>query len=111
MARMLFGAFIRAALQRAGDAQGRRNYPLFIDEVQVFFDHNDASDFALALSQLRGFGIPTAYFHQAFTQLGPYRELMQINAGSRIIMRTKYPDSNDHVSGEPLHCMYAVVRL
>jgi hypothetical protein len=122
---LLFGAFIRAALQRSGDAQSRLNYPLFIDEVHVFLENSDGKDFALALSQLRGFGIPTAYLHQALAQLGPYKELMQVNAGSRIIMRTKYPDSaalareyqawglseTDISALDPTQQQYAVLRI
>jgi hypothetical protein len=92
---LLFSMFIQAALRRGGAAKTRLNYPLYVDEVWVFLEHSDGKDFALALSQLRGFGVPTVYLHQALMQLGTYRELMRVSAGSRIIMRTKYPDSND----------------
>ncbi len=92
---LLFSMFVQAALRRGGAARTRLNYPLYVDEVWVFLQHSDGKDFALALSQLRGFGVPTVYLHQALMQLGPYRELMRVSAGSRIMMRTKYPDSND----------------
>jgi hypothetical protein len=92
---LVFNMFIRAALQRSGETSTRLNYPLYVDEVQVFLEHSDGKDFALALSQLRGFGVPTVYVHQALMQLGVYKELMRVNAGSRIIMRTKYPDSHE----------------
>jgi len=92
---LVFNMFIRAALQRAGETSTRLNYPLYVDEVQVFLENSDGKDFALALSQLRGFGVPTVYLHQALMQLGEYKELMRVNAGSRIIMRTKYPDSHE----------------
>lgn len=90
---LVFNMFIRAALQRSGETSTRINYPLYVDEVQVFLENSDGKDFALALSQLRGFGVPTVYLHQALMQLGVYKELMRVNAGSRIMMRTKYPDS------------------
>jgi hypothetical protein len=122
---LIFGAFVRAAVARPGEAQSRLNYPLIVDEVQVLLEQSDAKDFALALAQLRAFGIPAIYLHQAFAQLGAFKELMQVNAGSRIIMRTKPPDSAalasefkawglselDISSLDPLQQQYAVLRI
>jgi hypothetical protein len=122
---LTFWMFVRAALGREGSAQTRRNYLLVVDELQEILASSDDQDFARAVSQLREYGFPAVYAHQAFAQLGKFRELMQVSAGTQLIMRTKNPDAKklagdyagrglsevDISSLDPTRELYAVLRI
>ncbi len=90
---LILQAFVRAAFARGGGDQGRHDYPLVVDELQVLIGNGDAGDMATAITRLRSLGVPTIYAHQALAQLGDLRDLMLINAGSRILLQTQEPDA------------------
>jgi hypothetical protein len=93
-AMLMFQALLRAAFERPGTAQTRRNYPLIVDEFQVLVEHGATQDVAAALSQLRSQGIPAIYAHQSLGQIGELANLMLVNAENRVLLRTQEPDAS-----------------
>jgi hypothetical protein len=125
VAMLIFREFIRAAFARPGSDQTRTDYALMIDELQVLVEHGDPRDVENALSQLRAFGIPAIFLHQALTQLGDAADIVRINTRSnRIIMQTGEPDAGTYAREyvahgltaadisfqDPLEHQYAVLR-
>ena len=86
-------AIVRAAFQRGGSDQSRTTYPVIIDEFQVFLSAGATEDVSTAITRLRSLGIGGIYAHQSLTQLGDLKDVMLINAQSRIVLRTQEPDA------------------
>lgn len=91
---LIFQAFVRAAFDRRGSDQTRRDYPLIVDEFQVLLGMGDAADVETAVSRLRALGIPALYAHQALAQLGDLEALMRVNAQNRLLLQTQEPDAS-----------------
>ncbi len=98
---LLLQAVMRAAFRRPGSDQTRATVPLIIDELQIFIGKGDSKDIQDAITQLRGFGIGGAYFHQTLAQLGTLRDEMLTNSASRIILRTQEPDASAYAKQFP----------
>lgn len=87
-------AIVRAAFQRSGSDQSRTTYPVIIDEFQVFLNAGATEDVSTAITRLRSLGIGGIYAHQSLTQLGDLKDVMLINAQSRIVLKTQEPDAS-----------------
>jgi hypothetical protein len=98
---LLLQAIVRAAFRRPGFDQTRATVPLIVDELQIFVGKGDSKDIQDAITQLRGFGIGGAYFHQTLAQLGVLRDEMLTNSANRIILRTQEPDASTYARQFP----------
>lgn len=87
-------AIVRAAFQRSGSDQSRTTCPVIIDEFQVFLNAGATEDVSTAITRLRSLGIGGIYAHQSLTQLGDLKDVMLINAQSRIVLKTQEPDAS-----------------